>query len=194
MSGTTGRVEALLADVLPRIREIGEEAQAEISRVREEASAKMARYEEAIGELGEVEAEIGRLTTRKEELPVEVTRANLEEDYGLEDDLREEYRSIGPRLEELGVRKASLEEETAQLLPNARGHRHDAPIERMAAVAGAAFEEKLALEELRDQLTEALDAAASPMAEAHEQAKGTVESLSSAVAWEESPVGRGAVR
>lgn len=194
MSATVEKVGELLADVLPRIAALGEEAQAEISRVREEAGARMARYEEATAEAEKVEAEIEHLTLREEEVPGLAYRANLRKDYELEDDLRDEYEGIEPRLAELRERKTSLEEETAELLPNARGHRNDAAIERTAAVAGSAFEERMALEELRDRLKEALDAIVEPVADTQEQAKGAVMSLTSTIEWERSPVGRGAAR
>jgi chromosome segregation ATPase len=194
VSTTREQVEAVLQDVLPRLEEIKADALAEIDRVRKDATQKASRYAQAVEELAGVEAEIETLYARKEELPVEVTRANLDEFFELEDELREEYRGIRPRLDALEDRRASLKGEIHQLLPNSRGHVNDLRIEAASQVAGAAYEERQALEDLKERLTKALDDALAPVVETHEQARGLTQSLGQERSWALSPVGRGALR
>jgi chromosome segregation ATPase len=178
------QIEELLQEVLPKIEGLKEEALAEIGRVREDANGKMHRHEEVAGELAEAEAEIEALSARKEELPAEVTRTNLEELYEEEDSLREEYRGIGPRLEALEERRVNLEAELPGLLPRNHGHKHDGRIHHTARVAGTAHEERAALDDLKARLIKAADEALKPVEKAHNDTKGLVEAWSMDREWD----------
>lgn len=66
-------------------------------------------------------------------------------------------------------------------------------IEQYGEVAGVASKPRHELEELREKLGKALDAAVDPVVAKHENLKATTWQLSHERAWDESPVGRGAV-
>ena len=180
MSSTREKAEAILQDVLARIEALKAEALAEIEEVRKDAEEKVARYEDAREELAEVEEEIVSLEARQDELPVEVTRANLAERFDLELELREEYRAIGPRLEELEDRVASLKGELAKIDRRAPDgpppHPNDAYRREYGRVSGTAAEHRRAVEDLRKRLLKGIDAALDPIAKQHDQYRGLVQS------------------
>ncbi len=193
MTSTRERVEELLADVLPRLEALKDEALERIEEVREDASGKIARYEAATAELAEVEAEIEALSAERSELPDRAYRAGLEEDYELEDELKERYKNLRPAIEGLEDRRASLKGEIQRLCPRGRGHRYDAMIEHTSRVAGTAAEERRVLEELEKRLTEALSATVRPVADKHNGLRGLVETRSRERSWEEAAEGRARV-
>jgi predicted nucleic acid-binding Zn-ribbon protein len=188
------QVEAVLQDVLPRLEEIKADALAEIDRIRKDATQKASRYEQAREELEGVEARLVMLEAEKEGLPVEHSRALLEDNVDEELRIKERFTAVTEEIERLEDRRASLKEEIHRLLPNTRGHRNDVRIEAASRVAGAAFEEREALEDLKERLTKALDDAIDPVATVHEQSRGLTQSLGQERSWELSPVGKGAVR
>lgn len=175
MSTARERVEELLADVLPRIEELKAEALDEIGRVREDASATMARYEAASRELEAAQEEAESLRAERETLPNRAYIAGLDEDYELEDELKERYKNLKPAIGHLEGRAESLWAEMSGLLPNSYGHRNDARIHHTARVAGTAHEERRALEDLRERLLKALDDALKPVEKIHEDRKALVE-------------------
>jgi FtsZ-binding cell division protein ZapB len=69
-----------------------------------------------------------------------------------------------------------------------------AAIEQLGSTSGVASCARAELEELRDRLTEALDAMVQPVADQHDALRRTVEQLDRERAWEESPVEREGVR
>jgi DNA repair exonuclease SbcCD ATPase subunit len=183
---TREKVDALLAGVLPRLEEIKEEALAGIGEVREDALAKIGRYQEASEELAQVEHELAVLRSEREGLPDRAYRAGLDEEYELEDELRERYKSLRPAIETLEDRRASLKGELDRLNPDDRGHPNDVLIRHHARVAGTAAEERRALEELRDRLVKALDATVEPVAGVHDQTRAQVEAWGRSRDWEEA--------
>lgn len=188
------KIEALLADVEPRLEALRDEAMEEIRGAREEADANVRRHEEAASGLAGVEAEISRLNAEREELPNRAYRAGLDEDYEREDDLKERYRELKPEIEALEARRDALSDELSRLDPRGGGHPKDVVIEHLGDVAGVAHGARADLEELKDALTRALDRAVGPVARAHDGTRATVEQLGRDRAWAESPVGRGGLR
>ncbi len=184
MSTTREKVEELLADVLPRIEALKAEALDEIGRVKEDASATTARYEEAARELAAAEEEAEVLRAEREELPDRAYIAGMDEDYALEDELKERYKNLKPAIEHLEERRAALSAEMAELLPNSYGHRNDARIHHTARVAGTAHEERAALKDLRDRLVKALDDAAEPAERVHNDTRALVEAWSMDREWD----------
>ena len=86
--------EKLLADVVPRLEALGTEAMDEIAQAEREAGAKEKRYHEAVEQLAKVEKKIAAIRTEREELPDQAYRAGLDEDYELEDTLKERYKNL----------------------------------------------------------------------------------------------------
>lgn len=172
---TRERAEELLADFLPRLEELKDESLARIAEVREDASAKMYRHDEARAELERVGEEISALDAEKDGLPVLHSQAVLEDAVDEELRIKQRYQDIGPELEELLARKTALEAEIRGLLPRDLGHHHDARIHHGGRIAGTAHDERMALEDLRDRLTDALDAAVEPVAKIHNDRRALVE-------------------
>lgn len=195
---TSKKVEALLADFLPRIREIEDEALARVREVEADAREKIARHEKASAEMEQVEERIEFLGEELERLPAEVVKADMEEARALEDGLRARYRGAKSELEAAEARRVELRRELAELLPG-KAPRHephplDARITHTASVAGVAFEERKVLDDLRDRLTKAADKAAGDVRKEHERHHGQVRAWSNTVEWQRSPAGRGAIR
>jgi chromosome segregation ATPase len=178
------QVEELLADVLPKIEALKAEAMDSIAEVRRDANEKRHRHEEAVAELALVEEEIESLRAEREGLPDRAYRAGLDEEYALEDELKERYKNLKPAIGDLEERREFLEAEKAALLPNDYGHRNDARIHHTARIAGTAHEERAALEDLRDRLTKVLDDALKPVARLHEDNKALVESWGMEREWD----------
>ncbi len=183
MSTTRERVEELLQEVLPRLEGLREEALAEIGRVRRDANAKISRHEEAAAELALVEEDIEALSAEREGLPDRAYRAGLDEEYELEDELKERYKNLKPAIESLEDQQSSLKKELSRLSPNDRGWRNDAAIHHTSRVAGTASEERRALEELQDRLVKALDDTVGPVAKVHNDTRALVETWSTERAW-----------
>jgi chromosome segregation ATPase len=170
------QVEEFLVEILPKIEALKAEAMDSIAEVRRDANEKLHRHEEATAELALVEEEIWSLRAEREGLPDRAYRAGLDEEYALEDELKERYKNLKPAIGHLEERREFLKAEKAALLPNDYGHRNDARIHHTARIAGTAHEERAALEDLRDRLTKALDDALKPVARLHEDNKALVES------------------
>jgi len=181
---TREKVEELLADVLPKIGALQEQALDSIAEVRRDANEKLHRHEEATEDLALVEEEIESLRAEREGLPDRAYRAGLDEEYRHEDELKERYKNLKPAIEHLEERRRFLEAELSELLPNGHGHRNDARIHHVARVAGTAHEERRALEDMRDRLTKALDDAVEPVAKLHEGNKAQVEAWGTEREWD----------
>jgi hypothetical protein len=177
MSSTREKAEAILQDVLARVEELKAEALSSIEAIRQDAEEKVGLYEDAREELEGVEARLVMLEAEREGLPIEHSRAVLADDVDEELRVKERYSTISEEIEDLEVRKASVEEEMAKLAPRAAGappHRHDASRRQYGRVAKVAAEERRALEYLRKQAVKALDDAVAPVAEQHDQFRGLV--------------------
>jgi DNA anti-recombination protein RmuC len=178
------KVEELLADVLPKIEALKAEALDSIAEVRRDANEKLHRHEEATAELALVEEEIESLRAEREGLPDRAYRAGLDEEYALEDELKERYKNLKPAIEHLEERRRFLEAEKAELLPRDHGHRNDARIHHVARVAGTAHEERRALEDMRERFVKALEDAVKPVAKLHEDNKAQVEAWGTEREWD----------
>jgi len=178
------RVEELLADVLPKIEALKEQALDSIAEVRRDANEKLHRHEEATEDLALVEEEIESLRDEREKLPDRAYRAALDEEYRLEDELKERYKNLKPAIEHLEERRGFLKAELSELLPNGHGHRNDARIHHVARLAGTAHEERRALEDMRDRFVKALDEALEPVAKLHEGNKAQVEAWGTEREWD----------
>lgn len=195
---TSEKVEKLLADFLPRIREIEDGSLARVREVEADARSKISRVEEARAELSGVAVELEAMREEREEIPNKAYRAGLDGDYALEDDLKERYQNLKPAIEACQERCDELEEELAELLPkkgpNNEPHPLDAKIHHTARVAEVALSERVPLEHLRDRLVKAANSSAESVAKRHDENRAQVRSWGNSIEWERSPVGRGAVR
>lgn len=164
-------IDALLADAAERIAALGEEAMREIREKQAVADAAVSRHGEAARELGEVEAEIVRLSAEREEIPNLAYRAGLDQQWEEEDRLKERYANLKPAIEALEERRSSLREEIAGLSPRDSGHPTDSTAHQYGLVARVAHYRRRELEDLRDRLTKALDDALDPVASVHDNTK-----------------------
>lgn len=194
MNNRREEIEAILEEILPRLEALREDSMREIGEVREVASADVARHGEASKELSAVEERIAVLQAARKALPAEVTRANLDEEFEREDELRERYRNIKSEVEALEERRAGLQEELRRLNPEGWGHPSDATIHAYGRVAGVAHDARAELEGLRYGLTAALDGMLDPVARAHESTRATVWQLGHDRSHALSPVGQGGIR
>ncbi len=186
-------VEKLLADVESRLEALRESALEEIRQEQQRAEANVRRYDEAVRELLDVEAEISRLSAEREQLAYKTYQAWLDTDHDVTARLRASFRNVRSILEGLQKRRTSLKGELYRLSPRGQDHR-DAAIEQLGSAASVASSARAELEELRDRLTQALDAMVQPIADRHDALRGRVEQLDRERAWEESPVERAGVR
>ena len=187
-------VEKLLADVKSRLEALRESALEEIRQERQRAEANVRRYDEAVRELSSVEAEISCLSAERKQLAYRTYHAWLDNDRDVTAQLRASFRNLRSLIDGLQKRRASLKGELFRLSPRGQDHR-DAMIEQLGSAAGVASSAWAELEELRDMLTQALDAMVQPVADQHDALRGMmVEQLGSDRVWEESPVGREGVR
>jgi ElaB/YqjD/DUF883 family membrane-anchored ribosome-binding protein len=186
-------IEKLLTDVKPRLEALGESVLEQIRKEQQRAETNVRRYGEVVQELFAVEAEMRRLSAEREQLAYKTYHAWLDNDRLVTERLRASFRNLRSIIEGLQKRRASLKGELYRLSPRGQDHR-DAAIEQLGSAAGVASAARAELEELRDRLTQALDAMVQPVADQHDALKGTVEQLDRDRAWEESPVEREGVR
>ena len=186
-------VEKLLADVKPRLEALRESALEEIRQEQQRAEANVRRYDEAVREFSSVEAEISRLSAEREQLAYRTYQAWLDNDRDVTAQLRASFRNLRSIIDGLQKRRASLKGELFRLSPRGQYHR-DATIEQLGSAAGVASSARAELEELRDRLTQALDAVVQPVTDRHDALRASVEQLGRDRAWEESLVGREGVR
>jgi predicted nucleic acid-binding Zn-ribbon protein len=186
-------VEKLLADVKPRLEALRDSALEEIHQEQQLAEANVRRYDEAVRELSGVEAEISRLSVERKQLAYRTYQAWLDNDRDVTAQLRASFRNLRSIIEGLQKRRASLKAELLRLSPRGQDH-WDAVIEQLGSAAGVASSALAELEELRDHLTQALDAMVQPVGDRHDALRGTVEQPGRGRAWEESLVGREGVR
>ncbi len=180
-------IEKLLADVEPRLEALRESALEEIRQEQQRAEANVRRYDEAVRELLDVEAEISRLSAEREQLAFKTYQAWLDSNRDVTVRLRASFRNLRSIIEGLQTRRTSLRGELYRLSPRGQDHRY-AAIEQLGSAAGVASSTRAELEELRDRLTQALDAMVQPVADRHDALKGTVEQHGRDRAWEKSPL------
>jgi chromosome segregation ATPase len=180
-------IEKLLADVEPRLEALRQSALEEIRQEQQRAEANVRRYDEAVRELLDVEAEISRLSAEREQLAFKTYQAWLDSNRDVTVRLRASFRNLRSIIEGLQTRRTSLRGELYRISPRGQDHRY-AAIEQLGSAAGVASSTRAELEELRDRLTQALDAMVQPVADRHDALKGTVEQLGRDRAWEKSPL------
>jgi hypothetical protein len=145
------------------------------------------RYDKAVRELLDVEAEISRLSAEREQLAFKTYQAWLDSNRDVTVRLRASFRNLRSIIEGLQTRRTSLRGELYRISPRGQDHRY-AAIEQLGSAAGVASSTRAELEELRDRLTQALDAMVQPVADRHDALKGTVEQLGRDRAWEKRPL------
>ncbi len=187
-------IQAILDEFIPRLNALRDEALKEIGEASEEARKNIDRHARAWAEREALEEQIARLRSEREALPDKAYRAGLDEDYELEDDLKERYRKLKPELEDLRWRAGELEREIVDLSPDGDSHPNNVIVRQYGKVAGTASGPRHELEALKEKLTKALDASLDPVIRQHEDLKATVWQLGHERSWDESPVGRGGVR
>ncbi len=188
------RIDSLLSAFGKEVEALRTEALDEIGRAEREANERKHRYHAAVEELEQVEREIGRLSSERDGLPDRAYRAGLDEEYELEDELKERYKNLRPAIEALEDRQGSLKGEVAELLPQPRGHDLDARIQATTSVARVAFAARSDMEHLQKGLTTALSTAVDPVVEEHAGLLALAEQQGRDREWALSPVGRGAFR
>jgi chromosome segregation ATPase len=187
------RDEKVVEEVEALLDRLREDAMREIAEAKDRASANATRYDEAQRELYEAGAEITRLSAEREALPDRAYRAGMDEDYALEDDLKERYKNLRPAIEGLQKRQAELEREISSLCQRPWGHHYDAQIEQNAQAARVANDRKVRLEALEKRLKTALARAVGPVRAEHERLYHAVQGMAKSREAEHSPVGRGAL-
>jgi chromosome segregation ATPase len=180
-------IEKLLADVEPRLEALRQSALEEIRQEQQRAEANVRRYDEAVRELLDVEAEISRLSAEREQLAFKTYQAWLDSNRDVTVRLRASFRNLRSIIEGLQTRRTSLRGEIYRISPRGQDHRY-AAIEQLGSAAGVASSTRAELEELRDRLTQVLDAMVQPVADRHDALKGTVEQLGRDRAWEKRPL------
>lgn len=187
-------IQSLLDDLLPRLDAMKAGALQEIDAAQQVATDKIARHAAAQEELAYTEAEIARVRDERESLPNKAYRAGMDEEFQLEDQLKERYKNLKPALESLEERRYSLRQELHALSPNGDEHPNSITEHHFGNVARVAYGPRTELEALKKKLTEALDASIDPVVQRHETLRATVEDLGRVRSWDRSPVGRGAIR
>lgn len=182
------QIDALVADAAGKISALGGAAMDEVHEKQAEADASVARHGEASAELGEMEAEISRLMTEQEELPARTYQAAMDEDWDLEDRLKERYRNLKPALEALRGRSDELRDELALLSPRDSGHPQDVVRFQYGRVASVAHSRRRELEGLRDGVSKALDDALDPVAAVHENTRSLVWQMGEDAKWRDREV------
>jgi DNA repair exonuclease SbcCD ATPase subunit len=186
-------VERLLADVKLRLEALRESALEEISQEPQRAEANFERYDEAVRELAGVEAEISRLYAERDQLAYKTYHAWLDCDNDMTAQLRASFRNLRSIIEGLEKRRISLKGELHRLSPRGQDP-WNAMSEQLGSAAGVASSARAELEELRDRLTQGLDAIVQPVAGRHDALRRAVEQLGKDRVWKESPVGGGRMR
>ena len=186
-------VERFLADVKPHLEALRESALEEISQEHQRAEANLERYDEAVRELAGVEAEISRLSAEREQLAYRTYHAWLDCDYDVTARLRASFRDLRSVIEALEKRRISLKGELHKLSPRGQGH-WNAVNEQLGSAARVASSALAELEELRDRLTQVLDAMVQPVADRHDALRRAVEQLGKDRASKESPAREGRMR
>ena len=115
----------MLGELRSLVEDLAEEGRARTEAVEAEAEERVGRFHGASEELAAARREIARLEKDREQLPSLAFKANMDEDYEREDELREKYRAIRPALESLRVRAGELEAELGELVGKNRTPRAD---------------------------------------------------------------------
>lgn len=186
-------IQSILDDFVPRLNALRDDALQEIAEAEETAQTNISTHAQASEELVRVEARISSLSAEREALPDRAYRAGLDEDFELEDNLKDRYKNLKPAIAGLEERREALRREIRLLSPDGDDHPNNALIHQYAKVAGAAYGPRAELEALATELTKALAAAVDPVTAKHESWKGTTWQLSHDRAWAESPAGRGGI-
>lgn len=179
-------LERLMTETTRRFGEIVTASLQEIEEVNEEANAKVRRYEEARESLENVEGRIAALEAEREALPERVTRANLDEDFDLELQLRDRYRELPSALERLERHRDALRAELAQARtdpahPDPEFDSLRVRSRQSARTSGAAFVARADLQGFRSQLAEALADLSEPLEDRWRSARGGTETLNSLI-------------
>ena len=101
-------IEKLLADVEPRLEALRQSALEEIRQEQQRAEANVRRYDEAVRELLDVEAEISRLSAEREQLAYKTYQAWLDSNRDVTVRLRASFRNLRSIIEGLQTRRTSL--------------------------------------------------------------------------------------
>ncbi len=187
-------IEKLLADVETVLEELKAESLAKIAEAQARAERNIGRHDGAARELGDVGARLAALRSEREGLPVEHSRAVLNDDVDEELRLKDRASEVRAEIRRLESLASSLRDEVRRLNPRNQGHPSDATMHHLGAAAGVAHSARSDLEGLRERLNRALDGTVRPVAEKHDALRGTVEQLSRDRDWALSPAGRGGLR
>jgi seryl-tRNA synthetase len=155
-----GELRALVGDLAEEGRERTEAAEGE-------ASERVSRFHDATDELDAARRKIDALENDREKLPNLAFKANMDEEFEREDELREKYRNTRPALEALRERAGELEEEIAGLVgPNPAipgGSVYDAMIEGYTRCRDAHRDAAAPLIEIQREVSRILRDAVDPL-------------------------------
>ncbi len=116
---TRERTERVIGELRGLAEDLAAEGRERTAGVEAEAEASVSRYHDATAELAAARKRIEAMQTERESLPNRAYRAGLDDEFALEDELKERYRNLKPALEALRERVAGLEAEIAGLVgPN----------------------------------------------------------------------------
>ncbi|MDP9475488.1 MAG: hypothetical protein M3R38_07320 [Actinomycetota bacterium] len=119
MPSSEERTRRVVGELRALVEALEAEGREKTEAVEAEASVRVSRFHEACDELDATRRKIAALENDREKLPSLAFRANMDEEFEREDELREKYRNTRPALEALRARAGELEEEIGELVgPN----------------------------------------------------------------------------
>lgn len=178
-------VAAIIAEVKPRLEALAAAAMEEIRLAEETATKNITEHDRASAELAELEERITSLKDERERLPVEHSRAILDDDVDTELRLKDRAATVRTEIESLEARREALRDELRQLSPRDPGHPTGVTTFQYGKIAGTAFNIRSDFEELHGTLTEALDKLLDPVVAKHDSVKATTWQLDYDRRWAE---------
>ncbi len=157
----------MVGELRSLVEDLAEEGRERTAAVEAAASERVSRFHDATAELAAARREIAALENDRKKLPNAAYRAGLDEDWALEDELKERYRNTRPALEALRERAGELEAEIAELVgPNPAipgGTVYDAMIEGYTRCRDAHRDAVAPLIEIRREVSRLLGDAVDPL-------------------------------
>ncbi len=175
-----------MADTRERFGAIVAASLEEIASVREDASATVARYEEARRSLASVEGQIASLEAERDALPERAYEANLNDDPTREAELRSRFRQIPAEMDRLEAHRDRLRGELASLRSDPEHPDPELDALRVRSrqasrTSGAAYAAWGDLEGFRKELAESLEKAVEPVDRERRATLGRIESLNATI-------------
>jgi chromosome segregation ATPase len=176
---TQERTERVIGEFRSLVEDLAESGRERVDGAERKAAEDVSRYHAATEELDAARREIAALENDREKLPNLAFKANMDEEFEREDELREKYRNTRPLLEALRGRVGELEAEIAALVgpnPTPRGDL-DAMIHAYTVVRETYRESAAPLIEIERQASRILRDAVGPLSAGHRGWGNTLQGL-----------------